>query len=388
MKHALLLAWRYVVHHRVRSVILSIGIGLTILLPLCVQLLVDRASDSLAARAENTPLVVGSPGSRYDLVLSSLYFRGRIPKPLTMAEVDRLRAGGLAEPIPVLARGRAGGWPLVGTTYDYFGFRGLLAEQGTLPLVLGDCVLGAEVAEDLGLGPGQRLLTDQDNLYSLAGAYPLNMRITGVLAARGTPDDRAVFCDLNTAWVVEGLAHGHQAAEEQGDAQVLARDGDRVVLNASVFEFNEITPENRHSFHVHAEPGDLPVTGILVRPRDSKSSTLLKGRYQVSDNAQLLVPTEVVTELLGFVFQVKRFFDANAILVGVATILFLSIIVLLSLQVRRREIETLTKIGCAQATVARILGLELLLVVLGGGLIAGLTSFLIFQFGGGAGILP
>ena len=62
---------------------------------------------------------------------------------------------------------------------------------------------------------------------------------------------------------------------------------------------------------------------------------------------------------LGFVFKVKAFFDANVILVVVATSLFLALIVLLGLRVRQREMETLMKIGCARSMVARLVATEL-----------------------------
>jgi putative ABC transport system permease protein len=83
----------------------------------------------------------------------------------------------------------------------------------------------------------------------------------------------------------------------------------------------------------------------------------------VEKAAQLLVPTEVIEEILGFVLRLKRFFDANALLVSIATVLFLALVVMLSLRLRQREAETLFKLGCARATIARILALELAICV-------------------------
>lgn len=365
------LAWRYLSYHAARSVVLVLGVALTVFLPVAVELLVDEFSAELAARAESTPLVAGAKGSRYDLVLGTLYFEGRTPTPLSMAEVEDIAEGGLALPIPVLARHRAKGFPVVGTTHDYYSFRGLVAAEGSMPLVLGDCVLGSGVAAELALGPGDTLLTDQENLYDLTQGYPLRMNVVGVLARSGTPDDRAVFCDLKTTWIVEGIGHGHQDAESQGEDQVLEREGDtKIALNASVMEFTHVTGANVDSFHFHGAPEDLPVTGVLVVPNDAKSSTLLKGRFRVSETGQLLVPTEVIGELLGFVLHIKTFFDANAVLVTLAMGLFLGVIVLLSVQVRQRELSTLSRIGCARSMIVRLFATELALVVGAGILVA------------------
>lgn len=373
MTASLRLAWRYLAYHRVRTTLLVVCVALVFLLPIAVQLLVDSYSRALGARAAATPLVAGAPGSRYDLVLNALYFEGRVPAPTTMAEVEALRARGDATPIPLLARQRAKGYPLVGTTLDYFAFRGLRPAAGTLPLILGDAVVGATVAADLGLAPGDKLLTDPPNLYDLSLGYPLRMKVVGVLAETGTADDGAVFVDVKTAWIVEGIGHGHKSVAEEKPGAVLERKEGEVVYNASLVEANEITPENIESFHFHGIEDEFPLTAILVLPRDAKASTQLKGRYRVSKTAQLLVPTEVVAEILGFVFRLKTFFDANAILVTVATILFLALIVALQLRVRRRELETLFKIGCARWTTFKLVATELLLTV-GAGLALALAG--------------
>jgi len=363
VRHSLLLAWRYLAYHRVRTALLVACLALVFVLPVAVRLLVDSYSESMAARAAATPLVAGAKGSRFDLVLSALYFRGRVPNPCTMAEIEQLRRSGLARAIPLHCGQQAQGRPVVGTTPDYFAFRGLRAVRGTAPLRLGDATLGAAVARDLGLGPGDTLLSDRGSLYDLTLAYPLLMHVVGVFAETGTPDDEAVFVDVKTAWVIEGIGHGHGAATAQGTDTVLKRAKDNVVLNASVVEHNEITPENVASFHFHGDPETFPITAVLVLPVDDRAATKLKGRFRVSKTAQLLVPADVVAEILGFVFRLKVYFDANVALVTLATMLFLVLVVLLSLRLRRREMETLKKIGCARRTVAVLMGTELLLVI-------------------------
>src|SRR5690606_4548538 len=140
---------------------------------LSVEWLIATWGTVLRERADATPLVAGADGSRFDLVLNTLYFRGRVPDPVPMRTVRSLAESGLCQPIPVLARDTAKGLPLVGTSSDYFDFRGLRAARGTLPVLLGECVLGSAAAERLGLGPGDALLTDRGSLYALEAGYPL-----------------------------------------------------------------------------------------------------------------------------------------------------------------------------------------------------------------------
>ncbi len=375
MSGTLLLAWRYLAYHRVRTLLLVACLALSFLLPIAVQLLMSTFAADLGARAATTPLVAGAKGSRYDLVLNTLYFRGRVPAPLSMGAAREIGADGLATVVPVLHRRSAGGYPVVGTTPEYFEQRGLWAAAGNLPRVLGQAVLGARAARELGLAPGDTLLTDQGSLYDLSAGYPLRLRVVGALAKTGTADDQAVFVDVKTAWVLEGIGHGHGAADEEREDRILARDGDAVTLSAAVVEYTEITPDNLAGFHFHGSDDEHPLTGALVFPRDDKARTLLRGRYRVSSTTQLLVPAEVVDEVLGFVFRLKRFFDANALLVGAATLLFLTVVLLLTLRVRRRELLTFARLGVARGAVARLLATELCLVVAAGLGAAGLLAW-------------
>lgn len=374
MRGTLRLALRYLQHNALQSGLLAACVALALLVPAAARRLVDVYGRELVARADATPLVVGAQGSRYDLVLNALYFRGRVPRPTSWAELRSIAASGLGLPVPLLARRTVSGLPLVGTSLDYFRMRGLALAEGELPAELGDAVLGAGAARALGVAAGGKVLTDQGSLYDLSLGYPLRLSVVGVLAQSGTPDDGAVFCDVKTAWVVEGIGHGHVAAEEEGTERVLARRDDEVVLGAATVEYTEITPENAAAFHFHGEPTEFPLTAVLVEPAGERGATLLKGRYRVAEAAQALVPRDVVDELLGLVLRLKLFFDANAVLVGLSTALFLVLLVSLSIRVRRRELETLERIGIARAAMARLLATELLLVLLAGvglGLAAG-----------------
>jgi len=387
MSGALRLAWRYVSYHKVRSAILVLCIALVCALPIAVQALVETQAQGMTARARSTPLVAGAKGSRYDLILNALYFRGRVPGEVAMAEAQAIAAGGLAEPIPILSRQRAQGFAVVGTTPDYYRFRGLRAAHGSIPLTLGDATLGAEAARTLGVDVGDHVQTDAGNLYDLGLSYPLRMKVVGVLAAAGTPDDHAVFVDIKTAWIIEGIGHGHRGPGVARPERVLEREESNVIFNAGLFEYNEITAENIGSFHFHGDRSAFPLTAILVLPRDARSATKLKAQFRLSKGAQVLVPLEVVEEIFGFVMRVKVFFDAHVALVAVATGLFLLLIVLLVLRVRRRELETLERIGIARGAVALLLALEWSIIVAAGLLVAAAVAWGLLEAVRGAWVL-
>jgi putative ABC transport system permease protein len=386
VKEALYLAWRYVAYHRVKAAILIASITLIVFLPVGLNVLVGQSAEELTARAEATPLLVGAKGSPLELALNSLYFDAEVPARTTYAEATRVDDSGLARAIPLYVRFRARDHPIVGTTLDYFDFRGLRVAEGRRMAVLGECVVGAQAAQSLGVGPGSSVVSSPESVFDIAGVYPLKMQVVGVLERAFSPDDRAVFVDLKTAWVIEGLGHGHQdLARPQAAGAILERDGNTIRANASLVQYNEITPENRDSFHFHGGIDGFPITAVVAVPADQKSGVILLGRYQGDEEpAQIVRPAVVIRELLDTVFTVQSFVAAGILLVSAATLATAVLVLLLSLRLRRREIETLVKIGGSRGRVAFLVVSEAVIVIVAGGLLAGGLTALTHRFGSAA----
>jgi ABC-type Zn uptake system ZnuABC Zn-binding protein ZnuA len=266
---------------------------------------------------------------------------------------------------------------------EYFDFRGLRVARGEGLTRVGDCVLGAAVAEKLGLKPGDKLMSDPENVFDLSGSYPVNMHIQGILEATGAADDGAIFADYKTEWIILGLMHGHQDVANMDPNMLLGRDGSNVTASAAVLPFQEITDANIILFHTHGDESTFPVSAIIVVPRDTKSATILRGRYEdPNTTVQLLAPKQVIAETLDLVFRVKRFFDAQALLVGAAMALLLALVVLLSLRLRRGEMETMFKIGCARWMAFGMQAAEIAVVLVAGVAIAAVLTWLVIgQFG-------
>lgn len=367
---SLYIAWKYISYYRARTVTLVACVTLIAALPLALELLLDESEQQLLSRADSTPLLLGARGSALDLAMNSLYFDDQVPELVSMSAVDEIDASGLATPVPLYVRFRARGFSIVGTSLDYFDFRGLRIAQGRQLALLGECVIGAEVAERLGLAPGDSLLSSPEVLFDLAGIYPLKMKVVGVLARGYTPDDLAVLVDLKTTWVMQGLVHGHEDVTRiKDDSVIMQRGDDNIVANAKLMEHTEITPENIDSFHFHGASDDYPLTAVLVQPNDERSGTILRGRYLDAETPyQLVVPGDVIDGLLANIFRIKNVLDAVILLVGIATILALILVFALSLRLRQREIRTVFRIGGSRSTITRLLAAEIAIILLVSGL--------------------
>ena len=385
MSGVLYLAGRYLAYHKFKTAILVLSITLVLYIPTGLRVLVRQSQQQLTARAAATPLLIGAKGSPIELVLNSLYSGAEVPEQMRYAEVAKVRESGLANPIPLYVRFHAQRDPIIGTTLDYFTFRGLRVGDGAMMTRLGDCVLGAAVAKRRGVSPGGSVISSPESVFDLAGVYPLKMRVTGVLAPSGGPDDDAIFVDLKTAWVIQGLAHGHQnLARPEAAAQVLKREGNVIVGNAAVVQFNEVTDANIASFHFHGDPATYPITAIVAVPPDQKSATLLMGRYQAAGQPnQIVRPLDVMEKLLATILTIQNFVVAALVIVGLATLSIAALVFLLSLRLRRREIETMTKIGGARNRIAAVLISEVLVVVGVSVALAVLLTWMTRAFGSG-----
>ena len=83
---------------------------------------------------------------------------------------------------------------------------------------------------------------------------------------------------------------------------------------------------------------------------------------------------------MGMLFEVKRFFDVNVVLVAVATTLFLLLVILLSLRLRQREMETMFKLGCSRLTIFRLQAAELGIILTASLLIVSLLAGVTLHF--------
>jgi putative ABC transport system permease protein len=334
------------------------------------------------SRAVSTPLIVGAKGSALDLVMNTLYFDDEVPELITVEDSNRVMETDLALPIPVYARFQARGNPVVGTTLDYFDFRGLKIAQGRQLAVLGDCVLGAKVAETLSLKPGDSLVSSPETLFDLAGVYPLKMKVVGVLEKSHTSDDLAVFVDLKAAWVIQGLGHGHEDVTKLRDPTlVLKRTKKNVAATAKLYHHTEITEKNIDSFHFHGDLAQYPITAVIALPNDEKSGTILRGRYlSRGETRQIVRPQDVIDGLLQNIFRIKNVLDAVISVVALATILAVILVFALSLRLRQREIQTIFKLGCRRATIARLLTAEIFIIVIMSAGFCGAMIFLVNQF--------
>ena len=201
------------------------------------------------------------------------------------------------------------------------------------------------------------------------------MRITGILAPNHTADDDAIFVDLKTAWIIEGLAHGHQdlAAPAAANA-VRSRENNLIRANASVMEFNEVTEDNIASFHFHGDAGGYPLSAAILIPSSDKHRALALAAYQGEEaTEQIVIPLDAVGDLSETLFATQKLaLMAFRILGGSALGLAMRVF-MLSFRLRDGEMRTYSKIGATRLTILSLKASEVAIVVVSAILLATLA---------------
>ncbi|MEM9553994.1 MAG: ABC transporter permease [Acidobacteriota bacterium] len=409
--HALYLAMRSLAAAPWRTAVLVGGLAVALFLPLVTERAATRLESALLARAEASPILLGPEGDEFDLVMSALYFRGRVGRPVPWRLVDGVAARGDVLAIPLHVRHTAGGAPVVGTTPEYFDARRLTVAEGRRPALLGEAIVGAAVARAAGLEPGDRLRSDAANLYNLAGAYPLLLEIVGVLDPSYGPDDDALFVDVTTAWALDGLFHGHDevtegavpespvtegfvtedtVAEDTVAEDTVAEDtvaentltedtvaestfaDDVTEASAALFLFTEIDASNRAGFHMHGEQAEAPLDAVLVLPDDRRAHDQLLGDAALgvllpagtadAPSIRAVRPPLVVRSLLEIVLRLRAMLRVVFLAISLSTAAFIGLVLTLSLRLRRDELRLLRRLGAGRARIAGLVGVELALI--------------------------
>jgi len=212
------MAWRYVRARRSVSVLTVLGIALATALPCVVLLLREQAEGALLREGEGVDLVLGGKGSPLQLVLSVVHHldvpTGNIPLSLyeTFREDPRV-----VRAVPLSLGDNVAGFRIMGTSPEFFEWRPrnrgdgawVTLREGRIFEETFDAVLGAEVAERLGLRIGDSFVGSH-GLQAAPGTehdeFPYV--VTGILERTGGTVDRLVLSTLESVWDV------HEAEEE------------------------------------------------------------------------------------------------------------------------------------------------------------------------------
>lgn len=359
MQHAFFLALRYIRSGPFRSLIVVMGLGAVLFLPLFSYGLGQLLSETLLSRGESSPILIGHKGNEFDLTMNALYFRSAVKDPVPMKLSEDVFAQSYGVAVPLYIKHTASGAPVVGTSVDYFGQRQLAINSGRTFAILGEIVVGGALAESYGFSVGDTIRSDSQNLYNIAGSYPMMLTVVGVLTKNQSPDDNAIFADVKTIWALDGFFHGHEAVSPDNSINSEDADSENLEASAAIFMFQEFDPAKAQAFHMHGETSELPLSSVLVFPDSSKHHDQILGDYALSGQYQAVRPAQVIQTILGIVLRLQDTMVAYFGVILTSTGALLLLIFQLSFRLRAAEFQLIERMGGSAGTIRKMVLAEL-----------------------------
>jgi putative ABC transport system permease protein len=203
------LAWRYLwaspLTAGLNLLLLSLGLSAITL----VLLVSEQLEQGLQRDLAGIDLVVGAKGSPMQIMLAGVFHLDTPTGNIPLATLDDLRRHPLVKQAVPLSLGDAlKGFRIVGTTPEYLALYGAGLRQGRVWQAPMQAVLGAEVAQRLGLRPGSRFAGNHGLGEGGEAHAGHDYEVVGVLEATGGVLDRLVLVDLVSVWEVHEAHHG------------------------------------------------------------------------------------------------------------------------------------------------------------------------------------
>lgn len=334
------LAWRSAWHRRFALALVLASVALSTFLLLSVERLRQDVRSSFSQAVSGTDLVVGARGGSLQLLLYAVFRIGQATQNMRWSSVLAIEKDpAVAWVVPLSLGDSHRGFPVVATTRGYFehfrhGDRQALAFSAGRPFgAVHDAVLGAEVAQHLGYGLGQRLVLRHgsgDLALNDHGDQPFT--VVGVLARTGTPVDRSVHIGLD----------GMQALHQDWFAGV-PLPGHRP---PPALQSADLTPRS--------------VTAALVGLKSRAAVFSVQRRINEGEAEPLMavLPGVALDELWDAVGGAEKALLLMSGLVGLVSLAGLVAVVVTALEQRRRELAVLRSVGAGPGRLLAMLALE------------------------------
>lgn len=350
------LSLRSLVNRRFSALLTIVAIALSVTLLLGVEKVRTEARASFAGTIAGTDLIVGPRTGSVQLLLYSVF---RIGNPTSTMGWDSFQKVAshprVAWAIPIALGDSHRGYPVVGTSTDYFVHyrhgrdRALTFTKGRPFAELYDAVIGAEVAREQGYRLGDELILGHGTgSVSFIDHADHPFRVSGILARTGTPVDRTVHISLAGQEAVH--AHWQHGMPPRPQA---AADHDHDHSHSHSHSHHEhdgdhqgFTPKtiNAALLGLHSRVASFAVQRDIDRFPDEPLMAILPG-----------VALQELWSLLGVAEKALFIVSVFVVLTGLIGMLTA---ILASLNERRREMAILRSVGARPRHVFSLLLLE------------------------------
>jgi len=371
------IAWRSIQHRSLASGLTAFSMGLGVALVVAVIVIHGVLDQSFKRSAQGYDLIVGPKGSSLELVLATMFYSRPMNDTIAYKWYTELESGtdwgsDVEVAIPVALGEHYNGYPVVATTSKFFD---KLLYMGTKRYGWDsgrnmddgsyfEAVIGYTAAKKNGLGVGDKFKSMHGGPHG-GHEHPNEFTIVGVLKPTGTPNDQALFINL------EGFFEMHAHEDDSALGKSLANKNKAGQHISAVLV---LTKEEEPQATVTVNP----LTGIqegvrasgLARPVYDPAAMALPDRINAHPELQAVHPVVQIDFLFeNIIGNVQLVLIILAVLVIVVAGIGMMVSIYNSMAERRQEIAIMRALGARRITVMAIILLESILLSLGGGVI-------------------
>jgi putative ABC transport system permease protein len=383
------IAWKSIRQRFLSSSLTAFSVALGVMLMVAVLVIYGIMDRMFSQQSIAYDLIVGPKGSDLQLVLNTVY---RVSAPLQnlpylyYEELKKDPRVELAVPFCLGDTTEKGGFPIVGTTEEYFEHPYTPGEKfrlrGDSFASSFDAIIGSEVARVNGwdIAAAGKPATQFQLVHGGAESHKHEEKFTvvGVLAPTGTPNDKTVFIHLNGFYAISGHDAPLKEAVKRWH-EFSGRGTSDSEINAAAAEWAqkcgipiEEPPHKPGEHHHHHKSCDVQkeVTAILVNMKSVSLAAMFNGEmkrgYKVQAVNPIIPMQQLMSSILGNVRTVLVVLTSLIIVVSGVGI-FVSIYN--SMSDRRKEIAIMRALGAQRRTVFAIILAESILLCFGGGIL-------------------
>lgn len=325
------------------------SIAISVMLLLAVEKVRNGARQSFTDTISGTDLIVGARSGAVQLLLYSVFRIGNATNNITWKSYEDIaRQPEVAWSVPMSLGDSHRGFRVLGTTRDYFTHyryrrtNTLVFTQGKPFDDLFDAVIGADVATALNYKLGDAMVVAH-GLGSVAFVDHADkpFRVAGILAKTGTPVDRTVHVSLEA---IEAIHIDWQSGARQPGQEVSADDVRKMDLKPQA------------------------VTAALIGLKSRIATFRLQRAINEYPHEPLsaVMPGVALQELWDLVSVAETALTAVSIMVVATALIGMVVMILTTLNERRREMAILRSVGARPVTVLGMLTAEAGLLTLAG----------------------
>jgi putative ABC transport system permease protein len=390
------IAWRSIQQRSLSSSLTALSMALGVSLVIAVLVIHSVVSRSFQQGAEGYELIVGAKGGKLQLVLNTVYHLSTPVENVPWHYYKEFKAGGrfakqIKFAIPYCLGDNYEGYRIVGTIPELFETE--YAQGEIYKIAQGrnfkqehffEAVVGYLVAQRTGLKVGDEF--NPTHGVTEGKVHKENsFKVVGVLGPTGTPNDRALFVNMEGFYLLDGHAKELTAEQKAKLAETKPAKNDDPALVAENRGLQPLPEEQRE------------VTSILVRCAHPIVALSLTKTINKEPYAQAVAPGREIANLFtGIVGNLQILLLILAGLIVVVAGIGIMVSIYNSMSSRQREIAIMRALGASRGTILAIVLLESILlslcggvlgVLLGHGMIGALSPLIVSQTGVSIGML-